>query len=84
MCAELANLNPCAVPFLSRAAFNLCWYYYRTITTLTLFPDYPVLLKHNILITSQRYLLEYWGPTRSFPGDIGIKLIFYWLNLFAT
>ena len=28
MRAELANLNDCAVPFLSRAAVNLCWYYY--------------------------------------------------------
>ena len=27
MRAELANLNHCAVPFLSRAAVNLCWYY---------------------------------------------------------
>ena len=26
-CAELDNLNDCAVPFLSRAAVNLCWYY---------------------------------------------------------
>ena len=24
MCAELANVNHCAVPFLSRAAVNLC------------------------------------------------------------
>ena len=24
---ELANLNYCAEPFLSRAAVNLCWYY---------------------------------------------------------
>ena len=28
MRAELANLNVCAVPFLSRAAVNFCWYYY--------------------------------------------------------
>ena len=28
MRSELANLNDCAVPFLSRAAANLCWYYY--------------------------------------------------------
>ena len=28
MRAELAGLNHCAVPFLSRAAANLCWYYY--------------------------------------------------------
>ena len=27
MRAKLANLNHCAVPFLSRAADNLCWYY---------------------------------------------------------
>ena len=27
MCADLAGLNHCAVPFLSRAAVNLCWYY---------------------------------------------------------
>ena len=27
MRAELASLTPCAVPFLSRAAVNLCWYY---------------------------------------------------------
>ena len=24
---ELASLNHCAVPFLSRATVNLCWYY---------------------------------------------------------
>ena len=28
MRAELPNLDDCAVPFLSRAAVNLCWYYY--------------------------------------------------------
>ena len=28
MRAELANLNHCAVPFLSLAAVNLCWYNY--------------------------------------------------------
>ena len=28
MRAKLANLNDCAVPFLSRAATNLCRYYY--------------------------------------------------------
>ena len=28
MRAELANLNHCAVSLLSRAAANLCWYYY--------------------------------------------------------
>ena len=29
MSAELANLNNCAVPILSRATVNLCWYYNR-------------------------------------------------------
>ena len=29
MRAELAILNQCAVPFLSRTAANLCWYYYK-------------------------------------------------------
>ena len=28
MRAKIANLNHCAVLFLSRAAANLCWYYY--------------------------------------------------------
>ena len=28
MRAKLTNLNYCAVPFLSRAAVNLCWYDY--------------------------------------------------------
>ena len=27
MRAKFANTNDCAVPFLSRAATNLCWYY---------------------------------------------------------
>ena len=28
MRTELANLSHCAVSYLSRAAVNLCWYYY--------------------------------------------------------
>ena len=28
MRAKLATLNHCAVPFLSRTAVNLCWYYH--------------------------------------------------------
>ena len=30
MSAELANLNHCAAPFLSRAAVNLYWYYFSS------------------------------------------------------
>ena len=29
MRAKLANLNDCAVPFLSRASVNMCWYHSR-------------------------------------------------------
>ena len=32
MRAELAGLNQCAVPFLSCAATNLCWYYYTSLS----------------------------------------------------
>ena len=32
MRAKLADLNDGAVPFLSCAAFNLCWYYYTVYT----------------------------------------------------
>ena len=31
MRAKLVNLNHCAVPFLSRAAANLCWFYYYVV-----------------------------------------------------
>ena len=37
MRAELANLNHCAVPFLSRAIANLCWYYYTLVGVKSLF-----------------------------------------------
>ena len=32
MRAKLARLNDCAVPFLSRATANLCWYYYTYLS----------------------------------------------------
>ena len=35
MRANLGNLSDCAVPLLSRAATNLCWYYYTWAVTLT-------------------------------------------------
>ena len=31
MRAKFANLNDCAVSFLSRAAANLCWYWYTLL-----------------------------------------------------
>ena len=34
MSANLANLNHCAVHFLSRAGANLCWYYYTEFNLL--------------------------------------------------
>ena len=33
MRAKLGTLNHCAVPFLSRAGANLCWYYYTIMYT---------------------------------------------------
>ena len=36
MRAKLANVNHCAVPFVSRAAVNLCGYYYTAIKDLLL------------------------------------------------
>ena len=33
MRATLANLNHCAVPFLSRDTVNLCWYHYTYMNT---------------------------------------------------
>ena len=55
MRAELANLNHCAVSFLSRAADNLCWYYYttlflRNIKKSDIRKDILVELKNNMLI----------------------------------
>ena len=35
MHAKLANLNECAVPFLSRAAVNLCWYHCTSLSLLS-------------------------------------------------
>ena len=37
MRVELANLNDCAVPFLSHAAVSLCWYYYTMHLDYTLY-----------------------------------------------
>ena len=42
MRAKLANLNNCAVPFLSRAAVNLCWYHYILY--------FYIMLLYNILL----------------------------------
>ena len=35
MRAELGGLNHCAVPVLSRAAANMCWYYYIPLVIVT-------------------------------------------------
>ena len=48
MCAELANLNDCAVPFLSRAVVNLFWYYYISVCTIASLKTWQnVLLKRT-------------------------------------
>ena len=56
MRAELTNLNHCAVPFLSRAAVNLCWYYH-TFVHLRLWCG--LLWLSYILYTSHR-LVKVW------------------------
>ena len=45
MRVKLAILNHCAVPFLSRAAANLCWYYYTMYTIYVKFDLKFVLAK---------------------------------------
>ena len=44
ICAELANINHCAVPFLSRAAVKLYWYCYTylEIGILTKYANYSL------------------------------------------
>ena len=44
MRARLANLNNCAVHFLSRAATNLCWYY----ITISIICPYPALCRTRV------------------------------------
>ena len=58
MSASLANLNHCAVPFLSRAAVNLCWYYYIFYNKQNV--DHIVLL--YLLIMHQQHMLCYTIP----------------------
>ena len=48
MRAKLANINHCAVPLLSRAAVNLCWYYYTFTPGLTILsPTVPAFGIHT-------------------------------------
>ena len=42
MRAKLASVNDCAVPFLSRAAANLCCYYYRPRPRYSLLVESPI------------------------------------------
>ena len=68
MRAELANLNHCAVPFLSRGAPNLCWY--NTITYL----QYKIW--HGVTV----YNIEYLNQN---AGSISAKRSFNWSCLIS-
>ena len=63
MCAKLANLYHCAVPFLSRAAVNLCWYdsatYPRThyITYSVCYVSIPFLASVPLMVKLTAYAI---------------------------
>ena len=50
MCADLTTVSHCAVPFLSRAPINLCWYYYTTFVYSKI--SLSITLKITILVLS--------------------------------
>ena len=49
MRAELANLNYCAVPFLSRAAANLSWYDSSTSNRIRVVTKYGVVTIYGVV-----------------------------------
>ena len=52
MRAKLASLNHCAVPFLSRAAANFCWYYYTMqYNSLYIVPYTIHSLQYSVIVT---------------------------------
>ena len=59
MRAKLANPNHCAVPFLSRAGANLCWYYYSLRNIVPQSVKQKSLELHMILLAQQYVLLFY-------------------------
>ena len=61
MRAKFANLNYCAVPFLSRAAVNLSWYYY------ILYDNIMIVLELGFCEDSENRLhlsIHYYASTR--------------------
>ena len=62
--AKLANLNHCAVLFLSRAAVNLFWYYDKALYYIFLLWWYiPVLEYYNQVLEYNNQLLKYYSQT---------------------
>ena len=51
MRTDLANLNNCAVPFLSRAAVNFSWYDHISVYTVYLYSVYNVYPYISIFLT---------------------------------
>ena len=84
MRAELVNLNHCAVPFLSRAAANLCWYYYSIYYKVysiqyTLYSTLDVCTLDPIQI--QEHVLHILLCPRYYnPGDV----VYYKFSIFIS
>ena len=58
MLTELANLNHCAVPFLRRAATNMCWYCY---TSQEIYP-----ISSRIIWAEAQIIVSYYkGKTKT-------------------
>ena len=57
MRADLASLNHCAVPFLSRAGANLCWYHY--ITKIYMYLEILLLTKTTVTQNQNEVELSY-------------------------
>ena len=56
MRAELANLNPCAVPFLSRATVNLCWF---CCIYISIKNGFKAILVVKVTVTQNKVTLRY-------------------------
>ena len=61
MFAELAYINDCAVPFLSCAGVNLCWYYhtYHKNNCQKIWPEHFVITKRNSILRASCFCEKY-------------------------
>ena len=75
MRAKLANLNHCAVPFLSRAGVNSCWYYYTSnfIYSMLLYFKYKIVIVTWCKIFKEINILSNWLITLLLKWTANIK-----------